>query len=249
MFEKNIEKDTSIQDKIGNISLKDNYNDKCNDNQVYKSNDVIKPVRINGQDLETKNKEFEIVTPMDDNLQLESKNIYETKPEKTYRSSKDKFDFLQTQLSDDTLDADITINSQKDCDSAHIKDDCVTNDLLTSDQKSISDNLIDESNITDDIRLAQNSCIPTNIDTPEPPEVQTSEQEIIISVPPRRKKHLTDKKVDSYQEKAVKDSLRKEAISPIKSDKEYPDHLNPFSDDEDEVCNIGFRMGVILILL
>lgn len=244
MFERNIEKDTSVQDKIGSISLKDNCNDKCNDKQVYKSNDVIQPVRINGQDFKTENKEFVIKPIEDKNLQLESENIYKNKPEITYRSTKDKFDFLQTQLSDDTLDADVTLNSQKDGDSVHIKDDYVTNDLLTSEQNSISEHLIDGSNVTDDTRLAQSSCIPTNIDTPEPPEVQTIEQEIIISVPPRRKKHLTDKKVDSYQKEDAKDSLPKESIPPVKSDKEYPDHLNPFSDDEDEVCSKTIRIRV-----
>ncbi|XP_034840589.1 MICAL-like protein 1 isoform X1 [Maniola hyperantus] len=241
MFEKNIEKETSIQDKIGSISLKDNYNDKCNDREVYKSIDVIKPVMINSQHVEIRNKRVDLPPIEDDNLQQENDNIYKDIPEKTYRSNKDKFIFLQTQLSNDALDANVTFSSEKESNSVHIKDDCykdvVTNDVLTSsEQNGISDHFKSESNITDDIRLAQNTCIATNIDTPLPSrELHTNEeQEISISVPPRRKKqNLTDKKIDSTSD--VRNSLSKESIlHPMQPDKKYPDHLNPFSDDEDE---------------
>ncbi|XP_052737504.1 MICAL-like protein 1 isoform X2 [Bicyclus anynana] len=237
MFEKNIEKDDSIHDKIGNISLKNNYNDKCNDNEVFISSDVLKTANINSLDIKTINQEFDLAPKEDSNLQLDSGNIYKNIPKKTYTSSKDKFDFLQTQLSDDTLDSEVTINNQKENSPVHIKDDCVTNDELTSpEQNGISNNLEAESNITDDNRLAQNNCIPSNVDTPLPSnELTKNEQEISISVPPRRKKQsLIDKKLDSIPGDVGNSSIKESIHSPIKPVEEYPDNLNPFSDDDDD---------------
>ncbi|XP_045782807.1 MICAL-like protein 1 isoform X2 [Maniola jurtina] len=241
MFEKNIEKETSIQDKVGNISLKDNYNDKCNDREVYKSIDDTKPGMINNQIVETRNKQVDLPPIESDNLQQESDNVYKNIPEITYRSNTDKFNFLQTQLSTDALDADVPFSSEKESNSVHIKDDyykdVITNDLPTSsEQNGISDHFKSENNMTDDIRLAQNTCIATNVEIPLPSrELHTNEeQEISISVPPRRKKqNLIDKKIDSVPD--VGNSLSKDSIpQPTQPDKKYPDHLNPFSDDEDE---------------
>ncbi|XP_039746838.1 MICAL-like protein 1 isoform X2 [Pararge aegeria] len=236
MFEKNIGKDTNIQDKVVNISLKNNYNDKYNDIELYKSNE---PVKMDSPDMEAINKQFDLTHIEDNNLQLESDSIYSKNlPEKSYRSNKDQFNFLQTQLSDETLDAVVTSNSQKDDNAIHIKDDCVTNNLLTNpEENGISLHSIqDENNITDDIRLAQNSIIPANIDTLLPSnELLNNNQEMTISVPPRRKKQiLIDKKQDSMLGSVENSPSKATTRPPIKPLEEYPDDLNPFSDEDEE---------------
>lgn len=221
MFEKNIEKETvNLEDKVGNISLKDNYNNKLKEG--IKTDD------------EVKNNKFEIhnnVNSSEFNLKDKIKyqinadtEVISKPPSPIYKSSKEKFDFLQTQLSDDALDTGIVINSLKN-DSVQIKnEDALKTTFPPEECSEVTENI--ESNITDDSRLAQSNILlnpnETKINNIEP---LNTEEEITISVPPRRKKQiLADRRLKALNNKTEENT------------KEYPDHLNPFSDEENEVC-------------
>lgn len=224
MFEKNIEKDSSIEDKLGDNSLKENFSNKykelLNLNETDKSNNKEKQnIDENGLKMELDEKE-------DNNLKTD--DVYQNLPEKVYKSNKDKFNFLQTQLSDDTIDSDNTINSLKETDARHIKDTDTENTSLIYENNEKSLSIENDNNVTDDSRIAQDNSISTNLDISslDISEPNKIESEITISVPPRRKKQ-------NNIEKKLKNEL-KTSISV----KQYPDHLNPFSEDEDEVCVI-----------
>lgn len=162
----------------------------------------------------------------DDSIQ-NNQNIIRSAPEKVYRSSREKFTFLQTQLNDDTSDVNSSLNEMVE--PAQIDSHDSTQDSLIEENNVLTINKEVENNITDDSRIALENGIITHTDTSE---LQTSdikcEQEFTITVPPRRKKQqLIEKKIEMNNKKPLPE---------IKKD--YPVHLNPFSDDEDEV---GFR--------
>ncbi|CAH2086413.1 unnamed protein product [Euphydryas editha] len=220
MFEKNIEKDSSIEDKLGNNSLKENYNNKYK--EVLNLHQTNKSDHLGNQNIGENGVNMELDKKEDNSLRTD--NIYKNLPEKIYKSNKDKFNFLQTQLSDDTIDSN-TINSSKDADSIHIKDIDTEITSLRNENNDITINIENENNVTDDSRIAQDNSISTNLDISslDISESNKIEPEITISVPPRRKKQ-------NYIEKKVKNEQK----TASKLSKEYPDHLNPFSDDEDE---------------
>ncbi|CAG9585386.1 unnamed protein product [Danaus chrysippus] len=219
MFEKNIEKETvNLEDKVGNISLKDNYNNKLK--EVIKTDDVIKNNKFEIHN-NVNNSEFNLKEKIKNQINTDTEDISKP-PTPIYKSNKEKFDFLQTQLSDDALDNGIVINSLKD-DSIQIKnEDTLKATLPPEECNELTENT--ESNITDDSRLAQSNILlspsETKINNIEP---INTEEEITISVPPRRKKQiLADRRLKALNNKTEEKT------------KEYPDHLNPFSDDENE---------------
>lgn len=217
MFEKNIEKD-SIEYKISNITLKDN--------------NISKPEELNSTSRsrsETDSKPL----PVSVNSKMENENILSKNiPEKVYKSNIEKFNFLQTQLADDTINVnkslesiDVTEVKDKDCENI-IEHNITKVEEINDTCNSV---LKENSNVTDDNRIANSSS--SNIEHYPPLENTVEiplEQEISISVPPRRKKQ-------NAIEKALASAIKKEKETKLNT-KEYPDHLNPFSDDdEDEV--------------
>ncbi|CAH0720906.1 unnamed protein product, partial [Brenthis ino] len=214
LFEKNIERDTNIEDKVASISLKENFNEMYKDE--YKLSDIDKPSKIN-QSIEIISKD---VNRQETDSLLNNQNMYKNIPEKVYKTNKDKFIFLQTQLNDDTLDVDNALNEMVE--PAHKDNDSIKSGSVVQDNSSLSTYKEDDDNITDDSRIALENGVTSNIDSSMFSE-DKNKQEITITVPPRRRKHLIEKKTDI---------AKKEALSVPK--KEYPVHLNPFSDDEDE---------------
>ncbi|KAJ8725691.1 hypothetical protein PYW08_003874 [Mythimna loreyi] len=219
MFEKNIDKDTNIEYKISNISLKDNSISKT---EEFSS--------TNRSQCETDSKP--ILVSVDTKMEIEnvlSKNI----PEKVYKSNIEKFNFLQTQLADESVNVEKSVENiniietrNKDCVNT-IEGNNMTNAEQPKDTRSSIHAEI--NNVTDDSRIANSSSTAIENTPPlEQPLEVLHDQEISISVPPRRKKQ-------NALEKALASAiLQKEKESKLEI-KEYPDHLNPFSDDEDEV--------------
>lgn len=239
MFEKNSEKD--VTDKIGNLSIKDNINNSHSNLSAPTA--VSYSIELNNDfDLqaqtETESKQVVKTEKVFENENMLNKEA----PAKVYKSNINKFNFLQTQLVSDveeesketTNDIDLTNveNNDKDCSNNSIDSDIIhkhTEKMFTHKE---------EGNITDDIRLAVGHTIPPMVDitpninnTPvEKTETIKHDQdpEISISVPPRRKKQL------SSPDKVSIPSVTTKIENDEPPAKEYPDHLNPFSDDEDD---------------
>ena len=222
MFEKNLDnKDTNIEYKISNITLKDN--------SISKSEELSTTSRSQCE-IDSKPIFVSVNAKMENEIMLSN-----TTPEKVYKSNIEKFNFLQTQLADDSVNVeksleniDVIKTSNKD------KEDCknsiehvmVTKTEEVNDTCSNVNTSVEINNVTDDIRIA-NSSTTVMEDTPpleQPLEIQ-HDQEISISVPPRRKKQ-------NALEKALASAIKKEKETKLV--KQYPDHLNPFSDDEDD---------------
>ncbi|XP_075969648.1 MICAL-like protein isoform X2 [Anticarsia gemmatalis] len=215
MFEKNIEKDTNNDHRNSNPSLKDyshNKHEELHSNNRSQSETDSKQVLIS------------VDTKME-NEEVFSKNI----PDKVYKSNIEKFNFLQTQLCEETNNdkclenVEVTETKDKDC-----VNNIDNNDIKAEEQIDMSNSVHTEtSNVTDDSRIANN----TSSTVEHPPSLEPSvelpnNQEISICVPPRRKKQ-------NAIEKALASAKKKEEET--KADLvEYPDHLNPFSDDEEE---------------
>ncbi|XP_038215602.1 MICAL-like protein 1 isoform X3 [Zerene cesonia] len=219
MFE-NIDKDISIENKLGNISLKDNlisnkYKDSANN---------ISSSSTKTEDCGDMESTHSVTDGNDDELlEKENKILYRSTPEKVYKSNIDKLNFLQTQLTEQQ-------NLESQAKEAEVNKPDIEDDLTESVPKNdISLNDL-KSNITDDSRLAQstNKKLDTElIDHNSHSDLDISiqkETEVKINVPPRRKKNSAlNKKVEHDNNEKLK-----------KSDKDYPDYLNPFSDEEDE---------------
>ncbi|KAH9630659.1 hypothetical protein HF086_003950 [Spodoptera exigua] len=218
MFEKNIEKDTNIENKISNISLKDN--------SISKSEELSTTSRSHCE-ADTQPTLISTTTKMEDE-KISSNNT----PEKVYKSNMEKFNFLQTQLAEDIRNDDYTKETVDVIKTSNKDKDCVNtiehNTISVEDINDASSSVHEEtSNVTDDNRIANSSS--TVMEQPSPIEKSPEtppDQEISISVPPRRKKQ-------NALEKALATAMKKEEETKLDS-KEYPDHLNPFSDDEDE---------------
>ncbi|XP_072943393.1 uncharacterized protein MICAL-like isoform X2 [Epargyreus clarus] len=226
MFEKNIEKETNMEEKIGNISLN---NSVSNSNlHVNENHSTSKPLN-ESMNTESMDREQETIEKHNFIPEVEP-NLYNKQiPETTYKSNIEKLNFLQTQLSGDVVAIDVPldkqiVNIEKQFTEAPLPEEFHASPVT---EISIPKDLInEESNITDDSRLAQNNSV--NLDTTFSVDTSNSvqnEQEITISVPPRRKKNLSpgDKKT----------KILDKVVTP-KKDIEYPDHLNPFSDTEDD---------------
>lgn len=233
MFEKNTNTSIDINSKVANIYLKDNSNIRHKDlssNSGMQSESDSKDVpQIDNVEMESSlQKDTEtndIKDETNENIHNES-SMHKYIPETLYKSNLEKFNFLQTQLLPDSLD----IKTEK---IEHVEEtenkDVVNDDIKQETQKVIEnccdDDVKEDCNITDDIRISKiPTVIPSDIDKEPPKEMGIIEQVSTICVPPRRKKQNASEKKTATSAKEVK-----------KSPKEYPVHLNPFSDDEEEV--------------
>lgn len=218
MFEK-IEKDSNIDSKIVNLSLKDDS---------YRNRDIssVDSVKLNDFISKDLNKSTSY---------QETEYLHKATPEKVYKTNKDKFNFLQTQLLGDNLDVDNKLDDipnnagheQENVSETNHSDKNLEEEVTVQEKPTIITK--EESNITDDLRLAKTNNSVTSLDNI--PQLEISdviEEEIKISVPPRRKKQQGTKPKSPEQ---LESSLKVNT-------KEYPIHLNPFSDDEDEEVNI-----------
>ncbi|XP_059057074.1 MICAL-like protein 1 isoform X2 [Achroia grisella] len=237
MFEKNVENETNIEDKLSNLSIKGNLNSNLKESNTssISNSSIIDNVKSTDADTNFEstlaNKTISLKTPES----LDTIN----KSEKVYRSNIHKFNFLQTQLSGDILDSDNsnTLDNVEPEETRHNREDCSNNitEIIENIEQQTNDESNDiireESNITDDIRIAKSHSISSTCNT-EHISIITSEEtqndaEITISVPPRRKKlQQSPEETKTLSESVV--------ISKSTQDKIYPKHLNPFSDDEDE---------------
>ncbi|CAK1545360.1 unnamed protein product [Leptosia nina] len=231
MFENNIDKDSSIESKIGNISLSDNINEVKYKDIISGNNiDTITTGAVKDEDL-SRHESLMIAV---DGGEIENAilTLESDKPENNYKSSIEKFNFLQTQLSGDS-------NIHSDPNDAQNE---ISSNATNGEQKDTCSNIIALSNITDDSRLAQtdlkldSSFLIESINE-NSQDLHTNkriEGDVRISVPPRRKKSsVTNKKADNNLGSPL-----------MKQDKAYPDHLNPFSEDEEEEVKTETRQRV-----
>uniref|UniRef100_A0A2A4J608 MICAL-like protein 1 n=1 Tax=Heliothis virescens TaxID=7102 RepID=A0A2A4J608_HELVI len=217
MFEKNIEKDSNIENKISNISLKDSS---------ISNPEEISSTSNSQCEIDSKSKLVNVNKEMESEILLNSKI-----PEKVYKSNIEKFNFLQTQLADDNISVGKSSESINDIETRN--KDCIKTIELNTDKLGDTNDICSSvhsevNNETDDNRIANSSS--TNIDYNPPLEHTLEIQAPEISVPPRRKKQ-------NALEKALTSAMKKEKEMKMET-KEYPDHLNPFSDDEEEENNL-----------
>ncbi|KPJ06126.1 MICAL-like protein 1 [Papilio machaon] len=233
MFEKNVEKDTSIDHKLANISLKDSTKDKL---KVDKSLDIENSSKDQVFSSKVENMELNKSINLNDDVISFNESFYKKVPDNIYKSNINKFNFLQTQLSEDNVITETASNS-----SEHVKDKPKQEDinLTTANRSSIYDDILsnkleepkEESNITDDSRLAKSNLNVSNSNTSAMLESKNSvkdDSEKSISVPPRRKKHNTS--IDKATNGVKKEVPNKTIVK----NQEYPDYLNPFSDDDED---------------
>ncbi|XP_013182204.1 PREDICTED: EH domain-binding protein 1 isoform X1 [Papilio xuthus] len=231
MFEKNVEKDTSIEHKLANISLKDSTNDKL---KVDKSLDIDNSSKEQSFSSKVENMELNKSTNLKDDISL-NESFYKKVPDNLYKSNINKFNFLQTQLAEDNLKTETASNNIEYIEKKPKQED--TN--LTTEKSSIYDDKLsnkleepkEESNITDDNRLAKSNLNISSSNTSVMLETKDSikdESEKSISVPPRRKKHNTS--IDKSTNGVKKELPNKTIVK----NQEYPDYLNPFSDDDED---------------
>lgn len=221
MFENNVEKDTTIENKFGNLTLKDN---------TYISSKEKSTPSISG----TSGTHNETFSETDSKLtEKEALDKDEEKsqiiiPDKVYKSNINKFNFLQTQLLGDVTVSDNGLDDP-DVIIAKKREDCddIIHEKSNSKGEDSSTNVLKDSNVTDDIRIAKRNSITLSPDLlpVETNELNVAEQEVKMVVPPRKKKHINS------PEKTL-ESVPKQSANKINDD-EYPDYLNPFSDDEE----------------
>lgn len=254
MFEKNSDKEKDIvTDKISSLSLKDNIDIKNRESSVSSLVSPTKQTYIES-DLHSYSEtdSNEAIKDKTINVESESSLDKELLP-KVYKSNINQFNFLQTQLSDSTLCSSTPMDDEKPPETAvmhNIQDKelslsvleepiNVTKDLVEEYHFNITpEKQKDECNVTDESRLAKVHCVTLNED--EDPIVVTepvkndSEQEISISVPPRRKKQQAalDKSMSPLKKIEVKRIV-----------KQYPDHLNPFDDEEDDETQLSSKQA------
>lgn len=228
MFENNVEKDTNIENKLSSLSLKDTIHNSIKEKSTPSVSSTSDALTETFCETDTKLTEKEALDEDEDKSQP---NI----PEKVYKSNINKFNFLQTQLSGDVTgpdngldDADVVIAKKKE-----ICDDIIDDKCNTKDEDSSTNVLKDENNVTDDIRIAKRNSITLSADF-QPVETNENiipEQEVKMVVPPRKKKLINS------PEKTLKSVVIQSETNKINAEK-YPDYLNPFSDEEDEVRSI-----------
>lgn len=253
MFEKKSDKDSS---KIDNIPVKDSLSTRFKDisstsgtqsetdskqmpenNKDYVNNESSlhkdnvsnilseKNSALHESSLDKDINSLKIQNNVDQNNESsQNKNVVEN----LYKSNLEKYNFLQTQLASDTIEINKTESMEPIELTKHKVKDCMNeNDEKTLKEiKEVTDMIetIEDHNITDDIRIGK---IPSNNLIKVSKDVDI-EQETKISVPPRRKK------LNATEKKPVE---AKSVVPPII----YPDHLNPFSDDEEEVIMTSLR--------
>lgn len=225
MFENNVEKDTSIENKLSNLSLKDTIHSSRKEKNAPGVSSTSEAHTEIFSETDSKLTEKEALDEDEDKSQP---NI----PEKVYKTNINKFNFLQTQLSgqvtspDNGLDdADVVIAKKcEDC------DDIIDEKCNAKDEDSSTNVLKEENNVTDDIRIAKRNSITLGPDFQpiETNENNIPEQEVKMVVPPRKKKLINS------PENAL-ESIVKQPEANIVNPEKYPDYLNPFSDDEEEV--------------
>ncbi|XP_013146150.1 PREDICTED: EH domain-binding protein 1 isoform X2 [Papilio polytes] len=233
MFEKNVEKDTSIDHKLANISLKDSTNDKP---KVDNSLDVENSSKEQSFSSKVDNMEINKSNNLNDDVISLNESFYKKVPDNLYKSNVNKFNFLQTQLAEDNFKTDTASNSSEILENKPKHDEIK---FTIDDKSSIYDDKIsrkleepkEESNITDDNRLAKSNLNISSSNTSTTLETNNSskdDSQKSISVPPRRKKHntSTDKCTNGIKKEVPNKTIVK--------NQEYPDYLNPFSDDDDE---------------
>ncbi|KAL4710723.1 hypothetical protein ACJJTC_004368 [Scirpophaga incertulas] len=232
MFEKNSEKEVII-DKISDLSLKDNVDSKHNE---ISSLNIVR----HQQDTNTEsNLSFYSKNNLKDDIKgkdtyMASENVSPLDmPSKVYRSNKDKFNFLQTQLNDVSSNSNVVIDDAVPTISItmHNEKDCLNEQTTIAIPEHITKcNSKEKQNVTDDSRLA-NSILDNDeknkhLSNTTDSSSKEKESEIKISVPPRKKKqNLSPNK---------KQPPLKKQEDPKPKPKEYPEHLNPFSDEDDE---------------
>lgn len=242
MFEKNTNTDKDINSKVANIYLKDNLNNRYKDlssgmhsetNSIEVPDNVLNNSMKNESSLHKDTDSIKEHDKMNESSLVNESLLHKNIPEKIYKSNIEKFNFLQTQLSGDLIDTNKTEEVVPIEETEHKEKDCIyemkNNDKKQDKQEETKECSIDEikedCNITDDIRIAKIPIIvPINVDRVPPEELSIIEQDIKISVPPRRKKQIASEKTSAAIAKAAS-----------KSPTQYPYHLNPFSEDEEEV--------------
>ncbi|XP_050680933.1 MICAL-like protein 1 isoform X2 [Leptidea sinapis] len=223
MFEKNIEKDSSIESKISNISIKCNSNIsdcKNKENEVDTGSSASAQPENITVEVEEKNSNFfnEDKTPI-----MYNDTSLPNSPEKVYKSNTEKLSFLQTQLSGEVNDIDdnTKINCVNDISEEKVGHNdgngCVKNNTI-EDINEKHDKNIEQSNIITSKEIEE---IPARINSHD---LTSNNHEQKINVPPRRKKISNEQKSKIVLE---------ENMSAEKAN-DYPVHLNPFSDDEEE---------------
>lgn len=228
MFENNVEKDTTIENKFGNLSLKDDRNISSKEKSTP---NVSSTSGTNNETFCATDSKLTEKEALDKDEEKSQTNI----PDTVYKSNINKFNFLQTQLSGDVIVPDnglddedvITAKKTEDCDD-------IINEKCNSKEEDSSTNVLkEESNVTDDIRIAKRNSITLSPDflPVETNEDNISEQEVKMVVPPRKKKHI------NFPEKSLESKTKQSVINKVNPG-EYPDYLNPFSDDEEEVRSI-----------
>ncbi|KAM3963121.1 MICAL-like protein [Aphomia sociella] len=239
MFEKNSEKETTyIEDKITNLSLKDNVNSNIKE---LSTSSIKSTTGTHEDNVKSVYPNIDLESTVDSkHLNQETEELlHKNKPEKVYKTNINKFNFLQTQLSSDMLDdIDKALDIVELEETRHNKEDCssdVTENVISNvNQINDEPNCIhkEESNVTDDIRIANSHSTSSN--TEHSPtiisDVVKTDDEITISVPPRRKKQ-------QHTPEKLKAACEIDNTGTPSQAKDYPKHLNPFSDDEDE-CEI-----------
>lgn len=230
MFENN--KDTNLENKLGNLSVKDNLNSKY-------SVISIPSIVSSSSGTHSEPTEIDLKITIDKEallMEKEKEDLHKEIPETVYKSNINKFNFLQTQLSGDALDPDCKLDNLDVVVAEQKKEDCPDSMAQNVDKGDIKSNtptdlLKEESNVTDDIRIAQCHSIPQNTESNQsiPSDIIKDEQDVVISVPPRRKKLLVS------PEKITETVKAPNVGNNIKNEEKYPDYLNPFSDDEEDV--------------
>ncbi|XP_068629341.1 MICAL-like protein 1 isoform X2 [Battus philenor] len=217
MFETNKERDLSLGHKLANINLKDPFYDKSNIDKSINFENIKKEQSLLP---EIDNTEITDKYPLDNDLLSLNENYCKKVPENLYKSNIDKFNFLQTQLTESNLEIDSTIEPIKNNDK--IKEADAIQSIIKSRKETK-----EESNITDDNRLAKSNLNMISVASSYAlKENNSNDVKKSITVPPRRRKHHTT------PEKSIKEI--KNEIPNKSKDMEYPDHLNPFSDDDDD---------------
>lgn len=215
MFEKNIEKDVPIDNRMNNI-LKENSTQK---------NIEVKTEILNEHDPKT----------VLDRTESSNKPINNL-PDVVYKSNVKKFNFLQTQLSDGTCN-ESTVEEKTLPKSEHKLQEDVSIDVKSFNKDVFLENsepliVNDYNNITDDSRLANSVNVTLSSTEPISEEPIVLEPEIKINVPPRRKKQM------GQDFKKISKPKGAPNVTPQENE-EYPDHLNPFSDDDDDEVQVS----------
>ncbi|GBP56430.1 MICAL-like protein 1 [Eumeta japonica] len=249
MFEKGFGDNEDINDKVEKLSLKEERKELVKPELMNSEKDS----KINNESVATDDKN---VLPkssvVDAKSSISETNIESDKingdtensrsvhiSETLYKTDINKFNFLQTQLSSDIIEEDVATSPPLMPNSIPPKNESpVTPDNISN---STSREHNENVNMTDEHRLASNNDMNNkfNIEATDTKnatiinnyEDSTNEckTEVKEVIPPRRKKQIiVDKATDTIQNKQKIDA----------DIKAYPDHLNPFSDEEDEIIQV-----------